>query len=372
MLVGVLDHDDGGVHHRADGDGDAPQAHDVGIDSQGVHHHKGDQYAHRQHQDRHQGAAHMEQEQNADQSHHQALFDQGAGQVMDGAIDQIGTVVDRLDRHPLRQTAGDFGQLVLDVMNRVQRILAIVGDGDAADHLALAVEFGQSPPLVRSQFHPRHVPQQDRHPAFGLEHQLLQIGRTAQIALATHHILGLGQFHHPPAHIAVAGADHFAEPGQGNAVRLQLAGIHDHLILLDEAADAGHFGDTLGFGELIADEPVLQGAQFRQGALRPQHHILIDPADAGGVRPQRRRHPARQPAGGEVEVFQYPRARPVEIGAVLENHVNERGAEEGKAPHHLGLGDAEHSRTQGIGHLILDHLGRLARIVGIDDHLDIR
>jgi hypothetical protein len=29
-LVGVLDHDDGSVHHRTDGDGDAAEAHDVG------------------------------------------------------------------------------------------------------------------------------------------------------------------------------------------------------------------------------------------------------------------------------------------------------------------------------------------------------
>ena len=33
MLVGVLDHHDGGVDHRADGDGDAAEAHDVGADA---------------------------------------------------------------------------------------------------------------------------------------------------------------------------------------------------------------------------------------------------------------------------------------------------------------------------------------------------
>ncbi len=43
VLVGVLDHDDGGVHHGADGDGDAAQTHDVGVDPQHVHDDKGDQ-----------------------------------------------------------------------------------------------------------------------------------------------------------------------------------------------------------------------------------------------------------------------------------------------------------------------------------------
>ena len=33
VLVRVLDHHDGRVDHRADGDGDAAQAHDVGVDA---------------------------------------------------------------------------------------------------------------------------------------------------------------------------------------------------------------------------------------------------------------------------------------------------------------------------------------------------
>ena len=37
MLVGVLDHDDRGVDHGADGDGDAAEAHDVGAQAQQVH-----------------------------------------------------------------------------------------------------------------------------------------------------------------------------------------------------------------------------------------------------------------------------------------------------------------------------------------------
>ena len=37
VLVGVFDHDDGGVHHDADGDGDAAQAHDVGVDTLPLH-----------------------------------------------------------------------------------------------------------------------------------------------------------------------------------------------------------------------------------------------------------------------------------------------------------------------------------------------
>ena len=40
MLVRVLDHDDGRVDHRADGDGDAAQAHDVRADAEHLHGHE--------------------------------------------------------------------------------------------------------------------------------------------------------------------------------------------------------------------------------------------------------------------------------------------------------------------------------------------
>ena len=62
MLVGVLDHDDGRVDHRADGDGDAAEAHDVGAEAERLHGGEGHQDADRQHEDGDQRAADMQQE----------------------------------------------------------------------------------------------------------------------------------------------------------------------------------------------------------------------------------------------------------------------------------------------------------------------
>jgi hypothetical protein len=45
VLVGILDHDDGGIDHRADGDGDAAQAHQIGIHAQQTHGDEGKQHA---------------------------------------------------------------------------------------------------------------------------------------------------------------------------------------------------------------------------------------------------------------------------------------------------------------------------------------
>jgi hypothetical protein len=68
MLVRVLDHHDGGVDHGADGDGDAAQAHQVGGHAERAHGDEGDQDADRQHQDGDQRAAHVQQENEADQA----------------------------------------------------------------------------------------------------------------------------------------------------------------------------------------------------------------------------------------------------------------------------------------------------------------
>jgi len=69
VLVGVLDHDDGGIDHRPDGD--AAEAHQMGVHAEPAHGDGGDEHADRQHQDRHQRAAHMQQENDADQRNDQ-------------------------------------------------------------------------------------------------------------------------------------------------------------------------------------------------------------------------------------------------------------------------------------------------------------
>ena len=85
MLVRVLDHDDGRIDHGADGDGDAAEAHDVGAEAQQLHGGEGDQDADRQHEDRHQRAAHMQQEDDADQRDDDAFLDQRVLERVDGA-----------------------------------------------------------------------------------------------------------------------------------------------------------------------------------------------------------------------------------------------------------------------------------------------
>ena len=60
MLVRVLDHDDSAVDHRADGDRDAAEAHDVGAEAEPAHGGKRHQDADGQHEDRDERAANVQ------------------------------------------------------------------------------------------------------------------------------------------------------------------------------------------------------------------------------------------------------------------------------------------------------------------------
>ena len=65
----------------------------------------------------------------------------------------------------------------------------------------------------------------------------------------------------------------------------------------------------------------------------PRHHVLIDPADAGRVRAQGSGPRRRQPPRRGAQIFEHALTRPVDVGAVLEDDVDERDAEEGEAAH---------------------------------------
>ena len=123
-LVGVLDHDDRRIHHRADGDGDAAQRHDVGVHPLEPHYDERGQHTERQGQDRDQRRADVPEEQGADQCDDDELLDQLAGEVLDRAIDQLRAVIDRDHLDARRQAFPEIGELVLDRRDGLTGVLA--------------------------------------------------------------------------------------------------------------------------------------------------------------------------------------------------------------------------------------------------------
>ena len=59
VFVSIFNHDNGSINHGADGDGNATQTHNVGVDPLSFHDDEADQYANRQGDNTHQGATKM-------------------------------------------------------------------------------------------------------------------------------------------------------------------------------------------------------------------------------------------------------------------------------------------------------------------------
>ena len=86
-LVRVFDHDDGRIDHRADGDRDAAERHNVRGEAELQHRDERKDDRNRQRGDRHQRRAHVPEEHDADQRDHDAFLDELLLQRINSVMD---------------------------------------------------------------------------------------------------------------------------------------------------------------------------------------------------------------------------------------------------------------------------------------------
>ena len=130
---------------------------------------------------------------------------------VDGAVDQVGAVVDGLDAHALRQARRNLREPILHVLDDRQRILAEALQRDAGDDLPFPVHFGDAAALVGRELDAGHVLQQHRDALVVLNHDLLEIGEALDVAAPAHREFGLGDLDRAAADIHVAVADRVAD-----------------------------------------------------------------------------------------------------------------------------------------------------------------
>src|SRR6266705_2723229 len=373
-LVRVLDHHHRGIHHRADRDGDAAERHDVGVDPLVDHDDERRENAERQRDDRDESRAQVKQEQHAHQRHNDELLDEFLPEVRHGALDEAGPVVGGHNLDAGRQARFERRDLRLDRVDRFQRVLAPPHHDDAARDLALAVELRDAAAHFRPDLQARDVAEAHRNPRIARRKpNLVEIVERFQITARAHHVLRFAQFEHRAAGLLVGALhrlDHFRVR---DIERPQPRGVEHDLVLLHHTADARDFRDVRHGLQLVLEEPVLQRTQLRQvhAAAAIDERVLVDPADTGRVGSERGLRLGGEPRLHLVQVFEHPRARPVRVGAVLEEDVHERIAEERIAAHGLRSGHREHRRGERISDLVLDDLRRLPRVGGADDHLHV-
>ena len=200
----------------------------------------------------------------------------------------------------------------------------------------------------------------------------LEVGDRLRVPAAAHHVLGAAELDQPTASLRVAAAHRLDDALDREAVIAQPVRVHVHLVLLAEAAERSHLRHAGHRLQVVAQVPVLIRPQIGQAvfARAVDERVLEHPTETGRVGPQLRPRVGRQPRQHAREVLQRARARPVGVGAVLEDHIHERVAKVGDAANSSHARGAQHRRHDRIGDLRLDEVGA-AFPPGVDDDLGV-
>ncbi|CZU30534.1 Uncharacterised protein [Enterobacter cloacae] len=194
-FVRVFNHDDGGIHHRADGNGNASQRHNVGVQSLEMHDDKGNTQAKRQRDNRDQRRSNVPQEQGADDGHHDKLFKQFGTQVVDCPIDELAAIVGGHNLNPFRQAGLQRLQLISHRRDDFTRIFARTQDHHATRNFPLPVQLGNTAAHFRTRLYAGNIAKVNRYPVLaGFQDDVIEIVHRLQIAAGPDHILRFRHF----------------------------------------------------------------------------------------------------------------------------------------------------------------------------------
>ena len=370
----VLHHHDGSVHHGADGDRDAAERHDVCRHALRGHDQERAQHAQRERDDDDEGGTQVQEEDDDHDGDRKAFLQQFAFQVLDRTGNQRRPVIDRDDVHAVGKAALEFGKLRLDAIDHVEGVLAVPHDHDPCHRLTLAVQFDDAAAKRRSLHDAGNVGKRHGRAVLRVDDHLFEIKTVLHVARGPNDELAFTLLEHPAADLAGSCPNGRHDASDGDVVGAELVGVDQHLILAHEPADRRDLCHAFDPGELQLQEPILQRTQFGEvgPAASVDQRVLEDPPDAGCVGADLRRGPGGQLRPQPREGLDHPGPAPVEVDVVLEDHVDEAGAEHGRTAHVLGPRQAEEIGGQRIRHQVLDDLRRLAGKIGADDDLGVR
>src|ERR1700731_514363 len=199
----------------------------------------------------------------------------------------------------------------------------------------------------------------NRRAVFDFEHDIFDVGDAFEITAAAHKIFRGRDLESFSAYVAVARLHAINDIAQRNAVREKRVWIDIDLVFLDETADRRDFGDAFHGFKRVAQVPILNRTQLRQVELVRivDERVLVNPAHSGRVWPDCRVHAFRQRAADRVQVFNDARTRPINVGSVLEDYVDERFTEHRFAADKSYLWSGNETCGNRISDLVLYEIG---------------
>src|SRR6516165_8257550 len=162
----------------------------------------------------------MEEKHHADECDNGALLNQRPLEGIDCAVDEFRTIVDRLNGYALREARPNLSQSLLDVVDNRQCVFAEPLKRNAGNDLAFPVQLGDAAPFVWRELDVRYILEQNGDAAIALDDNLLQVGQALDVAASAYRELRFRELDRPAAHVHVADAQGFANPGKRDAERL--------------------------------------------------------------------------------------------------------------------------------------------------------
>ena len=377
MTVDVFRHDDAHVADVADGDGEARERHDVGIDAEGEHQNEAEPEGKRQRDENRDGAAQMQQKDEDDRRGHERFFGERGLERVDGLVDDVRAVVERHDADPrdaaigerlFRQAGFELLDFRLHPLDDVQRVLAVAHQRHAAHGFdARLVERAATE--VRPDRYGGDVLHLDRRSSFLPDDDLLDVLGRLDEADAADEKLDAILLQHLRADIDIRLPHGLIDIEERDAVRPQFIGVNVDLILLHEAADTRDFTHAFDGVNLVAQIPILDTPQLREVEAFALDGVPENLPERRGIRADDGRDAGRQALLRDVHSLDDARACPVVIHLVFEDDEDHREAEARHAADGLYSRRAGEARGQRIGDLIVHVLGRAAGPVGEDDDL---
>ena len=325
VLMGVFDHDDGGIHHRTNGDGYATQRHDIRINPLSLHDNEGNEYGSGKREDRHERASSVKQEQDADQGDNENFFGQLVFERANRAIDEPRSVVRNIDRHIGRKPLLEEFELLLDAIDDFQGVFSIAHDDDAARDFPFAIALRKSAPHQRSDGDVGNVLDTDGGPALRVNHNrdVPDVINGLDVAKSAHHELHLPHLDHFSADIVVRVLNGHLDHGERHLVGEKFCRIDRDLILFDIAAYACNLGYARNRSQPVLQVPILNRAKLLQRMRLRRQSVLEHPSNACGIGSESRHDIDWQPFLRIIQVFQHAAPGPIQIRPVLEDDIDQ-------------------------------------------------
>ncbi len=282
---------------------------------------------------------------------------------MKGLADERGFIVVGNDPDPRRQEGSiDRPDLFFQGRDGPEGVLPAKHHNRPLHHIA-AVEKGISPPNLRTDDHPGHVPHKYGNPIPLGNHHRQDVLPAVDASDPPHQIVLPGAVEGAPADVAVVEGQGLRHIPERQMKGIEAKGVHHHKVGLDVSAIGEDRCDPRSRHEGALDHPVLEGPETHEigGAFE-----CVAEDVAGGSRdgPEDRGGPGRKEALDRSEPFGDHRPGPVDLRAGIEDDRHRGQAKEGLGADRPDPRETVHDRLDGIRDLLLDLEGRHARSFG--------